>query len=468
MTKKTEITTKFDPKVIDSIIEEEMGEMKIPGLSIVIVKGTEPIYVKGFGKISDKGGKVTGKTAFFIGSSSKSFTATAIMQLSEKGLLVIDEPAKKYLPWFCLADEEASKKITLRQLLNHTSGISTYEGNKAFNHNAAETLEQLTHNLKKVKLNRVVGASFEYSNLNYIILGEVIQAVSGLSYEEYIEKNIFSPLEMSHSFASKQKSDEYGLKPGHQPVLGFIHETKYEFHPAITPAGYLTTCASDMANYLIAQLNGGHYKNAQILSEEGVSMMHSKSSETSELYGLGWFDNGRLVHHGGSAENYHANMMLVPEEKIGIVIEYNINDNFSGAFIKGTFADGETIRYDRIQSRIVNYMMGEDLISPIVGRGKSFHVIADAVFLLIYAALAWLAVAAFQTSSFSVANLLYAILPLVFSIFLFNALPRAFGATWKAMFRFAAGPGQAIFMIPFALSAIGGIKLILLLLSIAA
>lgn len=116
------------------------------------------------------------------------------MQLSERGLIDIDDPVVTYLPWFKLTDEAASNKITVRMLLNHTSGFSTYEGMKIFNRDAGESLEALTRNMHYFKLSREVGASYEYSNLNYVIAGEIIQAVSGLSYDAYLEENIFCPL----------------------------------------------------------------------------------------------------------------------------------------------------------------------------------------------------------------------------------------------------------------------------------
>lgn len=178
---------RFDSKIIDYIVEEEMKEMKIPGLAIAIVSGTDTIYLKGFGKANNSGTKVTEETAFFIGSSSKSFTAMAIMQIAEDGALNIDDPVIKYLPK--LKGVKNAEEITIRQLLNHTSGFSTYEGMKIYNRNADESLSQLAENLHNVRLSRRPGASYEYSNLNYVILGAIIEMISGMSYEKYISQS---------------------------------------------------------------------------------------------------------------------------------------------------------------------------------------------------------------------------------------------------------------------------------------
>lgn len=447
---------KFDPNTIDCIIKEEMKEMGIPGLAIAIVSGTDTIYIKGFGKTNESGGKVTEKTAFFIGSSSKSFTALSIMQLAETGALDIDDLVIKYLPEFkCI---KKADEVTIRQLLNHTSGFSTYEGMKLFNRNAGESLSQLSENLHNVRLSRKPGASYEYSNLNYVILGAIIEAVSGITYENYIVNNIFRPLEMNHSFADCQKALNYGLENGYQPVLGSLRQTKYEFHPEIIPAGYIATCAKDMSQYLIANLNGGCYKSSRILSEDGMCKLHTKSSKTSDHYGLGWFDYGELVHHGGSAENYHANMMLLPSKRFGIAIMYNINDNISGAFIKGKFGSGETIIYDRIQSRIINALSEKDVVSPVIERGKGLHKKINIICAGIFALFTLYAVTILKSSAVNIPMLL--IIDAVIPIILLIIMPRLFKASWKALFRFAAGFAHVLYMLPLYLIIIGVLKAI--------
>jgi Beta-lactamase class C and other penicillin binding proteins len=447
---------RFDSKIIDQIIEEEMKEMKIPGLAIGIVSGTDTIYLKGFGKANESGTKVTEETAFFIGSSSKSFTATAIMQIAEEGALNIDDYVIQYLPK--LKGVKNAEEITIRQLLNHTSGFSTYEGMKVFNRNADESLSQLAENIHNVRLSRKPGASYEYSNLNYVLLGAIIEIVSGITYGQYIENKIFKPLEMNHSFADHQKAINYGLENGYQHILAFIRQTKHELHPAIIPAGYITSCAKDMSKYLIANLNGGYYKNSRIISEDGMHMLHTKSSATSEHYGLGWFDYGELVHHGGNAENYHANMMTIPSRGLGIAILYNINDNISGAFIKGSFGSGETVSYDRIQSRIINALTEEEIVSPVISRGTGFHKKANIILGSIFALLTLYGFAVLNCSAFNIPLLL--IIDALLPISLLIALPRLFKATWKALFRFAAGFSHVLCGLQIYLIVIGVLKFI--------
>jgi len=447
----------FDSEIIDRIIQEEMQAMKIPGLAIAIVSGTNTIYLKGFGKANESGAKVTEKTAFYIGSSSKSFTAMAIMQLEEAGALDIDNLVIKYIPEF--KHVKNAEKVTIRQLLNHTSGFSTYEGMKIFNRNAKESLLQLSKNLHNVRLSRKPGTSYEYSNLNYVILGAIIEIVSGMTYENYIDNKIFKPLAMHCTFADDQKALAYGLGKGYQPVLGSIRQTKYEFHPEIIPAGYIASCAEDMSNYLIANLNGGCYKSSRVISEDGMRKLHTKSSETSDHYGLGWFDYGELVHHGGSAENYHHNMLLIPSRGLGIAIMYNINDNISGAFIKGSFGSGETVAYDRIQSRIINALTETDIVSPVIASNKGFHEKANIIFGSIFTLLTLYGFAVLGSSAVCIPMLL--IINALIPILLLIVIPRLFKATWKALLRFAAGFAHVLYVLQLYLILIGVIKLIM-------
>src|SRR5215216_8142369 len=117
-----------DFDAIDAYVHEQMQEMRIPGAALGIVKGDKIVHLEGFGDADDSGREVTPQTPFKIGSTSKSFTALAIMQLVEEDKVKLDAPVQSYIPWFRVADEEASSRITVRHLLNQTSGIPTAAG----------------------------------------------------------------------------------------------------------------------------------------------------------------------------------------------------------------------------------------------------------------------------------------------------------------------------------------------------
>jgi CubicO group peptidase (beta-lactamase class C family) len=161
---------------IESFVRDEMAAQRVPGLALGIVEGDRIAYIRGFGKADDSGRAVTPKTPFIIGSVAKSFTALAIMQLVEANKIDLDAPVQRYLPWFRVADERASNEITVRNLLNHTSGISTktgrsYQGNGDTSDTA---LEQAVRKLKSAELTAPVGSKHQYSTINYAVLGLIV------------------------------------------------------------------------------------------------------------------------------------------------------------------------------------------------------------------------------------------------------------------------------------------------------
>ncbi len=211
-----------DVASIDAFVSSQMRANRIPGLSLGIVHGTQMVHLQGFGAADATGRMVTPQTPFLIGSMSKSFTALAVMQLVEAGKVALDTPVQRYLPWFRVADPTASARITVRQLLHQTSGIpanSEHELKDGFLSTGNETLEQYVRGLKTLVLDRPVGASFEYANTNYSVLGLIVQTVSGQPYETYMQQHLFAPLQMSHSFAREQDARKDGAGAGLSSVV---------------------------------------------------------------------------------------------------------------------------------------------------------------------------------------------------------------------------------------------------------
>ena len=171
---------------IERFVQDEMAAQRIPGLALGIVENDRITYLRGFGKADDSGRPVTPKTPFIIGSLSKSFTALAIMQLVEAGKIELDAPVQRYLPWFRVADEGASAGITVRHLLNQTSGLSTKTG-RTFQGNgdiSDAALEKTVRKLSSVELTAPVGKTYQYSTVNYAVLGLIVQTVAGRSLRE--------------------------------------------------------------------------------------------------------------------------------------------------------------------------------------------------------------------------------------------------------------------------------------------
>jgi CubicO group peptidase (beta-lactamase class C family) len=167
-----------DYAAIDSYVSRSLAGM--PGFAISILHADQLVHAKGFGVADSTGAPITADTPLFIGSQTKSFTALAIMQLSEKGALSLDSPVQSYLPWFRVADPVHNAPMTLRELLNQTSGLPP----SAPFDTPVTTAERRARDLATVSLTAAPGQLWQYSNSNYVILGLVIEAISGQSYAD--------------------------------------------------------------------------------------------------------------------------------------------------------------------------------------------------------------------------------------------------------------------------------------------
>jgi CubicO group peptidase (beta-lactamase class C family) len=329
-----------DKDRIDSYIQSRMQTASIPGLALGVVYGDEVVYLKGYGIAGPDGRAVTPQTPFILGSTSKSFTALAVMQLVEAGKIDLDAPVTIYLPWFRTSDAAASAQITVRNLLNQNSGLPTYEGRQgiANNDQGNMALENGIRGLSRVQLSQPAGQGYEYANENYNILGLIVQEVSGASYEEYVRSAIFAPLEMSHSAAALSDPAAIDIATGYRYWLFWPVAFDAPYPRNMTPSGFLISSAEDMTHYLSALLNGGTYGNNQLLSPQGIAALHTPGSRISPLssYGMGWViqdqPGSTKIWHNGDVSNFHSNMLLLPDQHIGIVILINVNGfNYSPA-----------------------------------------------------------------------------------------------------------------------------------------
>jgi CubicO group peptidase (beta-lactamase class C family) len=321
---------------IDDYIEGERRRLNMPGGALATVEGDQIVHTRGFGRARPGGEAPTPRTPFFIGSLTKSFTALAVMQLVEAGKVELDAPVQRYLPWFRVADPQASAQMTVRHLLNQTSSLPLWPSeiaNADFD-DRPDATERQVRALSTLKISRPVGSQCEYSNFNYNILGLVIESASGESYADYIQNHIFDPLDMRHTYTSKAEAKQNGLAVGHRHWFSLPFPVPDMPVPVgMLPSGQLISCAEDMAHYLIAHLNGGRYGEVPLLSQAGIDEMHRGVKEikmgdiSGGFYGMGWFeiDLGRTktYSHGGNVPDFSAFMAIVPEQKKGVVLLFN-------------------------------------------------------------------------------------------------------------------------------------------------
>nr|MBA3533225.1 beta-lactamase family protein [Ardenticatenales bacterium] len=235
--------------------------------------------------------------------------------------------AQRYLPWFRVANAEASAVITVRQLLNHTSGLAVGAGRDQEH----DTLEGHVRGLSEVTLVHAPGERHEYSSANYLVLGHIVEVLSGQSFGAYVEEHIFAPLDMKHSFASQEAAQETGvMASGYQYWLSYPRATTLSHESDRLPTAALIASAEDMAHFMIAQLDEGRYQETAVLSPESMAEMHRPTAESEGFsYAMGWrvseTEGVAEIFHGGIVPNFRGQMVMLPGLETGVVVLTNVS-----------------------------------------------------------------------------------------------------------------------------------------------
>lgn len=333
---------------IDAYVQREMARGRIPGLSIAIVRGDQLVYSAGYGTARDGGEAVTADTPFILGSISKAFTALAVRQLVNTGKLQYNAKVIDYLPWFTTADKAQSDQITVLDLVNHTSGISTASGNGRYMGDTY-TQEELVLMMDDVVLDRPVGASEEYSNLNYLVLGQLIEAVSGMPYADYIQTNIYDPLEMNHSYTSEPSAQTDGLAAGHRIVYGYPMQTHIPFPDGNLAHGFLISSANDMAKFMSLYLTNGYYGNKSLVPINVLMPVDPLRpiAAGEPFYDVYWKPADVTLGyygHGGATVNYRTDFIVSQSSRYGVVVLSNVMGDFYSPLVDAsTISQGITL-----------------------------------------------------------------------------------------------------------------------------
>ncbi|PZD97446.1 serine hydrolase [Paenibacillus sambharensis] len=448
----------IDTDTIDNFIVSAMQKLHIPGAALGIVKGDQLLYQQGYGYAGPDKTPVTPQTSFVIGSVSKSFTALAVMQLADQGRIDLEAPVQQYLPWFRLADEAASSKLLVKHLLHQTSGLSTYDGQKSLT-KGNQPIEQHLRSLGGTRLTEPVGSVFQYSNLNYDILGGIIESASGMSYKEYINKHIFIPLHMNNSFGSPDDVTNL-LAAGYQPVFGFMLPTRQAEHQGTVPSGYLISSVEDMTNYMIAQLNKGDFRGVSVVSEQSAELMHRPAAPMwgDNFYAMGWTVNNNRIYHDGSTENTYSKIVL--EGDYGIVLLTNSIDFF------------HIDSYDQLMEGVSRILHGNEPMVDIADPDQTYLVIGIIVLIAlaytarsVYTLITWRSRLTTTRLKLIMHALEVLLLNIVIPLIILLLVPKLL-VPWSVIFVFLVGIGHFMFVIPVILLTVGAAKAVLLLLSI--
>ncbi len=319
--KETQAPPSLEHKV-DSLIKPYLDSARIAGVAIAVIKNNEPLLLKSYGYADlNFDTKLPVNASFEIGSVTKQFTGTAILQLIEQGKLSLDDDITKYITF-----NTQGRKVTVRQLLSHTSGIKGYTELPFF--------EELSmHKHKRDTLLRIIekqpfdfepGEALIYNNTGFFMLGLIIEKVSGLTYEEYVMKNLFEKAGMSNSFYASESKVTRNKAHGYDTGEKGLVNASYLDHTWPYAAGSLCSTVEDLAKWNEA-LHNGHLLSESIYKEFITPVALNDGTQTHYAKGITVTErNGkRKLEHGGGINGFLSENAYYPDDKVSIVVLIN-------------------------------------------------------------------------------------------------------------------------------------------------
>jgi CubicO group peptidase (beta-lactamase class C family) len=328
---------------LDNYITQGLQDWNVPGLSIVIVKDGKVVMMKGYGVRDRESAKpVDAQTLFMIASNTKLFTGTVLAQLETAGRLSLNDPVTKFFPDFKLYDPVTTKLATIRDLLSHRIGTKTFQGDFTF-WNTNLSREQIIRKMRLLKPTGQFRQDYGYCNSCFLTAGEVVPKVTGKSWESFVQDSILNPLNMKSTMVLSTgvaQKDNVAV-PYTTSFTNVLTRVPYDNWNNLAPAASIISNVSDLSNWLMMQLDSGRFEGRQVfpfttlLKTRDVNIVNGSRKSLSlpvhfRGYGLGLFAadyNGRAVYwHTGGAAGMVSNVCFVPEERLGIAIMTN-NDN---------------------------------------------------------------------------------------------------------------------------------------------
>ncbi|KAF2341966.1 serine hydrolase [Flavobacterium tistrianum] len=342
-------------------MQNALKKFKVAGASIAIVKDGKVVHSKGYGVSSIETNKMVDQyTNFQIASNTKAFTSAALSILEEEGKLKWTDKVKDYLPEFKMYDNYVTEHFNIQDLLTHRSGLGLGAGDLMFFPDEADfTVQDVMKSFQHFKPVSAFRTQFDYDNLLYIVAGELIAKVSGMTYEQFVQQRVIAPLQMNHTFVGSLLQDKTNLATPHSSVSGTIKPIAAYNIGIASAAGGIYSNATDMSKWIIMHLNKGKYgedlKSSlfSLKNHDQMWRLHTIMATDPDPrynshfngYGLGWFltdVKGKLkVEHTGGLPGMLSIVTLFPDLDLGIVILTNTENGGGGLFtaVSNTIAD---------------------------------------------------------------------------------------------------------------------------------
>jgi CubicO group peptidase (beta-lactamase class C family) len=326
---------------LDDYVEATLEAWGVPGLGLAVVKDGSVVYARGYG-VREKGGDapVDEHTLFAIGSSSKAFTTASLAMLVDQGKLSWDDPATRYLPSLQLHDPYATRELTVRDLVTHRSGLPRCD---QVWYGASYDRDEILRRVRHCEPSWSFRSNFGYQNIMYLAAGEVVSEISGTRWDTFVERRIFDPLGMERSSTSVDSLEGMSnVASPHEEIEGEVRPVPWRDIDNVGPAGSINSSVAEMARWLRLQLDEGVFEGDTLVASGGVEEMHSPQMLIDQdspmrqvlgarghflAYGLGWFlhdyEGVKVVEHGGAIDGMRAQVAMVPEEELGMVLLTN-------------------------------------------------------------------------------------------------------------------------------------------------
>jgi CubicO group peptidase (beta-lactamase class C family) len=328
----------------DAAVAQAVRDWKTPGLAIAVVKDGAVVFAKGYG-VRKLGGPeaVDERTLFAVGSTTKAMTAAALGMLVDEGKLSWDDPVTKHLPWFALDDPYVTREVRVRDLLTHRAGVPNTD---LLWYEQATPAREVIGRLRDVPLETSLRTHFTYQNVMYAAAGEVVAAVSGMPWSEFVRTRIFTPLGMTGTIATAATLDaQPNVAAPHYEIDGTVTAVRNASVDSVAPAGAVWSSVRDMAEWLRMLLAGGTAPGGQrLLSPKVVTELFTPQTMVGEdafyptarltkphwtTYGLGWFQadyaGEKVDFHTGSIDGMVAIAGLIRDRGLGVFVLANLD-----------------------------------------------------------------------------------------------------------------------------------------------
>jgi CubicO group peptidase (beta-lactamase class C family) len=328
---------------LDAYIENALRRWEIPGLAIAVVKDDSVVYARGFGvRELGRAERVDENTLFAVGSTTKAFTAALVGMLVDSNRVRWEDPVTRHLPWFQLYDPYVTREMTLRDLLCHRSGLTRADG---LWYASGLSRDEIVRRMRFHRPRWSFRSRYGYQNIMFLAAGQAVAAVTGRSWDQVIRERLLVPLGMTRTTTSTSSlAGMDNVATPHARIQGQVRTVAWRNLDNAGPAGSINSSVRDMAQWVRLNLAGGVYAGRRLLSQAVVREMQSPqmvigSSQRVDsiypeihmrAYGLGWVINDyrgrKVVSHGGAIDGMRAQVGLLPEERLGVVVLANGSD----------------------------------------------------------------------------------------------------------------------------------------------